>query len=391
MNFSGNVDIFTIVIYVLVALSISFFTRKAVNAGGISSQYTDIDLVCSKIYWNIAVVSISMLTLFATFRLVGVDIGGRDTLGYIKDFLQATSGLSEKGTFFSERLFYEYLHVIRIFTDNYRVFFLISYLFISWSYMMYIKKYSRLEYSTIPYLLLVFLFIKGFSSVRTSLAVALITIGLVYIDKRRIFSFCLMVASVFVHRMSILFILVFLFYYLFKKYLCRITRIKLVIYLGIFIAASVVVSSKLRSIIMAFDWMSSTDLWYVSYKGISLLDKWPMWFAHALLLVCYLIVARKETETDKEHIAPVKIIFLFDLIILPMALTLGIYRANEFFFINRMVLWGYVINLGSNFFAKNSKQIYKIIVLCLFIAWFIFRLYSEGFDLGVMYYRFSIS
>lgn len=391
MNFSGNVDIFTIVIYVLVALSISFFTRKAMNAGGISSQYAEIDMVCSKRYWDIAVVPIFMLTLFATFRLVGVDIGGRDTLSYIKDFLQATSGLSEKGTFFSERLFYEYLHVIRIFTDNYRVFFLISYLFISWSYMMYIKKYSRLEYSTIPYLLLVFLFIKGFSSVRTSLAVALITIGLVYIDKRRIFSICLMVASVFVHRMSILFILVFLFYYLFKKYLCRIPRIKLVIYLGIFIAASVVVSSKLRSIIMAFDWMSSTDLWYVSYKGISLLEKWPMWFAHALLLVCYLIVARKETETDKEHIAPVKIIFLFDLIILPMALTLGIYRANEFFFINRMVLWGYVINLGSNFFAKNSKQIYKIIVLCLFIAWFIFRLYSEGFDLGVMYYRFSIS
>ena len=391
MNFSGNVDIFTIVIYVLVALSISFFTRKAMNAGGISSQYAEIDMVCSKRYWDIAVVPIFMLTLFATFRLVGVDIGGRDTLSYIKDFLQATSGLSEKGTFFSERLFYEYLHVIRIFTDNYRVFFLISYLFISWSYMMYIKKYSRLEYSTIPYLLLVFLFIKGFSSVRTSLAVALITIGLVYIDKRRIFSICLMVASVFVHRMSILFILVFLFYYLFKKYLCRIPRIKLVIYLGIFIAASVVVSSKLRSIIMAFDWMSSTDLWYVSYKGISLLEKWPMWFAHALLLVCYLIVARKETETDKEHIAPVKIIFLFDIIILPMALTLGIYRANEFFFINRMVLWGYVINLGSNFFAKNSKQIYKIIVLCLFIAWFIFRLYSEGFDLGVMYYRFSIS
>lgn len=391
MIFSGNVDLFTIVIYIVVAFSISYITRKAMNVGGISSQYNNNDVFCSNRFWNLAVLLILVLTMFATFRLVGVDIGGRDTLRYIKQFLQATSGLSEKGSFFSEGLFYEYLCVIRKFTDNYRIFFLVSYFFISWSYMMYIKKYGRLEYSTIPYVLLAFLFIKGFSSVRTSLAVALITIGLVYIDKRKILSFCLMIASVFVHRMSVLFIIVILFYYLFKKYLCRISRIKLVIYLGIFIAASIVVSSKLRSIIMTFDWMSSSDLWYVSYKGISLLEKWPMWFAHVLLLVCYLIVARKETETDKEHIAPVKIIFLFDLVILPMALNLGFYRANEYFFINRMVLWGYVVYLGSKFFAENSKQIYKAIVLCLFIAWFVFRLCSEGFDLGIMYYRFSMS
>lgn len=84
MIFSGNVDLFTIVIYIVVAFSISYITRKAMNVGGISSQYNNNDVLCSNRFWNLAVLLILVLTMFATFRLVGVDTGGRDTLRYMK-------------------------------------------------------------------------------------------------------------------------------------------------------------------------------------------------------------------------------------------------------------------------------------------------------------------
>ena len=173
-----------------------------------------------------------------------------------------------------------------------------------------------------------------------------------------------MIASIFVHRMSLLFIFVYLFYYLFKKYGLKISKLKLAIFIAIFISISVIAATRLQEIVSKFSILNSTDLWYLLHnKGNTLLEVWPMWFAHVLLLMAYLCVSRFETKESKQKIASVKTIFMFDIIILPMALTLGMYRANEYFFVNRMILWGYVVSLGQHYFADNSKKVYKTMIL----------------------------
>lgn len=385
-----RIDIFTIITYLFMALLIFGRTKKALYKERFLSGTNNRVSAYSRAYWKTIICLVIILTFVATFRMVGTDIGGRDTLNYINEFLQS-SNMEMSTDFLSEWLFSAYLIFIRYFTDNYRWFFFFSYLFIAWTYFLYIKKYGSTYYSSIPYLLLAWAFVKNFSSVRTGIAVALITIALVYIEKKKILSLILMIASIFVHRMSLLFIFVYLFYYLFKKYGLKISKLKLAIFIAIFISISVIAATRLQEIVSKFSILNSTDLWYLLHnKGNTLLEVWPMWFAHVLLLMAYLCVSRFETKESKQKIASVKTIFMFDIIILPMALTLGMYRANEYFFVNRMILWGYVVSLGQHYFADNSKKVYKTMILLLFVFWFVFRLISEGYDLGIMYYRFAL-
>lgn len=383
-----NIDFLTIVVYVIMALLTAYIARKALWKYEISIQNGCSETVASRQYWSVAIVGILFLTSVATFRMVGIKIGGTDTLDYIRTFLSI--GSIKEISWLSEPLFRAYLLVIRYCTSNYRWFFFTSYLIISISYFAYIKEYGSAYYSSIPYLVIALFFLKDFSSVRTGLAIALITFGLVNIEKRRILSIILMVSAILVHRMSILFVLVYLFYFLFKNVLAKISKIKLITFVVTFIVLSIALASQLQNNFKISSILDSTDTWYVlRNRGKSLLSRWPMLFAHIMLMVVYLLMRRFENKDEKNSIEPVIIVFSFDIIILPMALTLGIYRENEFFFLNRLILWGYVVSIGNKLFSRKSRWTYRIIVLILFAFWFVFRLFSEGPDLGIMYYRFA--
>ncbi len=344
-----------------------------------------------RVNWLWGVGLVWVFAFWATFRKVAPFLGGIDSLNYIEMFqtaLMATATDYIKGDI-TEPLFFYYCQNIRLVTDNYLVFFAISYSLIPLSYLIFIKTYCSRTVSYIPFCLLVFPFLHSWCTLRSSLAIALFLIGLSAYKKNRAIGAALIFATFGIHRMSAIYIPIVFFIWFFEKKIEKISKWKLLFLLVLGIVLSILGAYRLQSYIVSNRLLDGTDLWYLKkMQGTSLLTRYPMFFAQSLLLIVLLTFENMGAIKKTKEFVDIKTLCYFDFILLPATIVCGFWRANQFLYVARLILWGMLIKSGELYINGRYRFMYRAVVLCLFLAWLSFRIYSEYYGLGIMPYKF---
>lgn len=379
-------DISTLIIYVIMAISSAVFIKKGALLSQPDGMYSNNRIKLNR--WHI--LFIIVLTMFATFRCVGSRIGGTDAMNYIREFegsSSITQAIFNNTLSIKEFVFAFYTFVLRCISPDYHLYFFVSYLFIAFTYICFFCKYANKIESKIPYVYLFFFFLKTFCSLRTGLAVAVFLWAIIFIDKK-ILSALLMICAVFVHRATIIYAMFYLFYWLFQSKIKRKSGRTIFAFCVAIVFLMQAVAMVLKPYILQLGFINATDYYYIaSDRGGSIFTRWIMFLPQILLLFIFLFFKKRNDDTANEVISTCVI---FDIIIIPFALSMGLFRANEYMFMPRLVLWShYVTLIETRFIAKTraNKLIYRGIVFALFMAWFLFRLTHEWYDLGIMYYR----
>ena len=157
-------------------------------------------------------------TSFATWRYVASGIGGMDASAYIQYFDVC---LYPKDYWFAEHvdLLYRIVNkAIRLLTSDYHFLFIILYGFIVLSYIFFVEEFRFAKMSYIPLILLVYVYIRGFNTLRTNLGTACVLLSIVCMHRgKKIKTVLFAVASVLFQVASLVYAGFVLFYYLYKK------------------------------------------------------------------------------------------------------------------------------------------------------------------------------
>lgn len=332
-------------------------------------------------------------TFVASFRMVTNKIGGTDTPNYIMFFEYCNNDIywGWMNHAAADLIFKWINKIVRYISDDYHVYFIVIYSFMSLAYIYFLKRFSPKNTNYAPYVLTFFLFLRSFSSIRSNLAIAFISLALILLcEKRYRSAYVLAIASAFVHKSSALYALVVPFCHIFLR---RDLSKKVVI--ALIIGSSLFATTVQSLFITTF---ADVDLngAYASYAsrslGTSFFDNaWKIAFEQMLLgLFCFLNSKKIFNEMKKEEIGlEIKCIWLvcmFDLILIPMNYILSIWRSYEYFYLARIVMWGVILRIMLRNKTRFSRTLITAVVLVLFVAWMIFRINKTWEDTHLMPY-----
>lgn len=386
--YTESYDILTFLIYIFVGLVCSgLINRFRITNYGLIAENPYVDR--TKKSMQSLVLLVLFLTLFAALRKIDINIGGADAINYQQSFLNALSSEFEiEDLWTSEFLFTIFTKAIRFFTKSTRVYFFICYGFIAIAYMVFINKFITSNLCTIPMILLVFPYLKSFCTLKTGMAVAVFLLGVVELEKRKRLGILLILSTFFIHRMSIIFIPFVIYKFLYERFFERIGKVKWGLLCIVFIVLSYIVSQRLKMFVIASEFLNSTDMYYITHAiETSIWSRWPMYIAQLTLLIALFLFRNRIPDNDRK--SELIEFCTYDFIVLPASLVFGFWRANEYFYIARLLSWGMVIPAIESYFTPNSKKIIRCASVIIFVSWLIYRVYSECFELKIMPYVLS--
>lgn len=345
----------TLLLYIAIGLCIVFFVRTNINS--------------NKKGYSFYILFI-LLLIFTVSRKVGINLGGMDSISYENIFINRDfTRLIENNEF----LFVYFTDIIRSFTENPIIYRLFCYALIIFSYIYFIKEFCPRSASPIPYFLVMYPLLMSFNTMRNSMAVAMILIGLVLVNNRKdIWGILFVISSIFFHRMSIIYTPVIIFYYLFRKVDLFKSKKFLALALAIATFVSSVVGSTLQGYVLSAGFLDRNDLYYFTMNSDSSFTSALAFFIPLLLISIFMVM-----NTDKQLFEKHKALYLFvlfDIIIYPCTFIFGMWRANEYLYIPRLTLWAILLFTFFQKFNSSTRTFVKIAALGIFILWFVDRL-----------------
>ena len=349
-----------------------------------------------KIKISLSILSWYIIWLFfAVFRFVDVGRGGSDAVTYISYFSICLDNDSNHIYARHNDFLYVILNKgLRIFTTNYHWLFFVVYSIMILSYIQIIKKLCIKKYiSYIPISILIYIYIRGFTSIRTNLSVSLVLLSIVCCSRKKYKSSILLAfSSVFMQKASIFYAFYLAIYMLYKEK--KLTLSKCIIFMILSSIAGVISQWVILHTNISF--LESGA--YVYYAGISLEKSffdsfWKIAFPQLLLLAALIILNKKllvfENKMDidsREKFRFVRLLCYYDIMLIPVTYILNLWRGYEYLYIIRLIMWGYIITCCSADLSKNTRKIFKLVCLLLFLSWMAFRLYKTYEDSALMPY-----
>lgn len=331
---------------------------------------------------------ILMLTLFAALRKVAPGIGGTDSIGYEYGFLRANVSLERFEE--TDLLFGQYLFWLRKITSSPLVFRFVSYFFISFSFCYFIKRLCPKNVSCLPFILVMYPFICGLSSMRNTMAIGFTLLALVALFDKRYWVCALMVlCSIGTHRMMIIFLPMFLVYKPFSRFIINCSRQRLFIFLTISITILTVLARAAQELIILFSLLendTTADAIYITKTvNKSILSSWPM-FVQQFLLLVFLFMNFERFKSRKTQFALV--LSCWDAIITLPCLVLGMWRIAQCLYIPTLILWGVLIHIFYDKFQPRYRLLFSLIFLLGFTFIFYKRIESVYDTSSLMPYMF---
>ena len=376
-------DIYSLILYIAVALvGCICFQRANIS----NTAFYKLRILNAPLYYLLFVF---IFVFIAVCRKIGYGIGGTDALGYIENFIhifEYSSRFQEQ-----EQLFLYFNKLVRSFTDNYRVYLFICYSFIAFSYVYFLKNFYSPRASYIPLLLLIIPFLRSFSSLRSSLAISLFLIGLVLflVKQRRNWGIFFIIATFWIHRMSILYIAFVPFYYIFRRCIVKLQGKSLFLFFLVFLVGGYLFSKLLQNYVLAMQFFySETDAWYLSSSlDMNLMSRWPMMINYILLLCAIFYLHKRIPSTDRMN--NLKILVSYDIFVMLPSLIFGMWRANEYLYLARLAMWGVLIKVFLDNFKPILRPFLRVVIFVLFLSWLVFRIYQDYAELSIMPYVFD--
>ena len=240
-------------------------------------------------YWCI-------LTFLAAFRYVDASgVGGADIPGYVNDFELSTVferfiwlDLNKIATLRTrEPLLYIFFYIVRKFTANFRIMFLLYYGFFSFCIIRFLMYFSKAVNGISSLVLVPTLFISylyGFSSMRFSLAVGLFLISMIYYDQKKMMGSVLFSAlAFFSHYLIILPIMTIFVEHMIDRFgLRRKVKKRTVITFAVIIELVIYVGSS-----VLYSILNATKYYLYLSQGNSLRGQIPYIISGMMLIVFY--------------------------------------------------------------------------------------------------------
>lgn len=365
--------IMSIVITLLLHLTFKYYFLKKDNKKN------------TKLYYCYAVVFVLLLTVVAVLRKVDVGIGGADAQNYIDHFRNKTAIINwvKKGEF----IFAYFTAFIRLFTNDYRIYFFVIYATMALSYLIFIKTYTSKNVSYIPMLALIYFYLLSFSIIRTVFAIAIFLLGLSLFKKHKIWGSLVIASTIFIHRASVFAVGVILFYFIYKKWLSKLKWKQQIVLFTILSIVLSLLAFGIKEILISSNYITPADKNYIKVANErTALNVLNLGLTSLLLFIA---MAISDKNVDKnENYEFLKIINLYCFIFVYPLIILGIFRFTEYFYIARLLMWGILIVSIYNNYLKSYKlkKLFIFIVVVLFIAFVVYRLYrSINFDNFILY------
>ena len=336
--------------------------------------------------------------LATVFRVVDVNIGGSDAINYVRYFQNCLEPLSNQNQYAVRADFgFRYIcKCIRLFTSNYHIFFAIIYGIIICSIILLFNEFSFSSVNAIPYILIFYIHLLGFSSIRTSLSMAFLFIAIVFLKRKKSLECVIMcILSIITHKASILYASSLLFYKLFSR--IKIKTRDIIIWM----LATFVIGRMFQVFFLKFgNYLFDSEV-YVKYirssVGVSFFqDFWKLALGQIMLLIMYLIFYKRVevdmnqgNEEDKKRYKMIKLFSIFDFMMISVCFLLNIWRGYQYFFFFRLMLWAEIFNIILKFFSKNSRRFVKYIFIIFVIIYLIFRISTMYDKSCLLPYKFN--
>ena len=369
----------TLILYVVCALLSTLCLRISIKAKPLKgdTNYTG--------YLGLYVIYIllAVLRYVGPYGLVGIDSYQYETL-----FLNCLNSFTR---FEEQDLLYGFLtKLIRHVTSNPVIFRFIWYSVIIFGYIFFIKTFSRRWISVIPFIALMIPYLKSLNTMRSSIAAAVILIGIcLFYRKYKISGILLIISAVFIHRMSIIFTLFIPFYWIFNKYKIAASRTKLLAFSSVIIIIGYTLAIRLQSYVIANNMLEGADMYYIQKtQGGNIFAGVVVLFPLVLILAMWLI-CQKRIKKLHVNIPPLlTMMVIYDIILTPAAMIMGMWRANEYFLCARLMLWAYLIPVFLTFFKPETRNVVRLGFFFGFTGWLIYRILREWEPCGLMPYLF---
>ena len=333
-------------------------------------------------------------TSLATFRYIGyyngVIVGGMDAPMY-KEFFEICRSENQRNlySYHTESLFQLFTKLVRLLTDDYRIYFAISYGFIVIAYLLFIKEFVDSNKNCFVYSMLFFVYLKSFCAFRTHLAIAILLISIVLINRNKsVIGIVLALSTISIQRGSIFFALFPVFFWVNKRKTIKLKTCLVLIILGV----SVGVISQKIAIHGSYSWMMGGA--YQKYAQASMnagytIDYLKLIFEQLLIIVLFFIydknmIASRETSCKSSKYEMLRVIMIYDSMLVPISYVLNIWRGVDYFFLPRLIILDNIISLMSSALKNNNeRKAFNMAVLIIIVSCFVFRL-STVYDISAL-------
>lgn len=334
----------------------------------------------------------------AVFRLVDFPIGGTDATNYIEYFqICRNNYMPEYFEHFAGDILFKILNQsIRLFTSDYHWYFIAIYGLMCYVFIEFCRFFCPKKASFLPFVLVFFLYLRGFTSIRSHLSIVVILIACILLSKEKNKSAVIVALSAaLIHKAALLYAMCIPFCLFFLKR--KITIKAIIILLAIAISTSTILQEYFILFTMDMELSGS----YASYASRSLEtsfwgNAWKIAFEQMLLGVFIFIYYKKlmsyiNTQNNlwQQRINIIYLICIFDLLLIPANYTLSIWRGYEYFYLPRLVMWGILLYIIIEKYPLKYKPLLSFIILCCFVAWMVFRVWSTWESSGLMPYVFA--
>lgn len=370
MNISPSWSFPTLILYISMGILCAWCCQKAKQAELTTGTKRT---AFSREYWPWYAVWIFL----AVFRLIEDGIGGTDAPNYIKYFQDCLTTPEDS----TETVFRWFNKGIRLLFNDYHWYFLVYYSLLVVMMALVVNEFSRVETSCVPLCILVFLFIRSFSAMRSIMAGMVLSISVVFFSREKYWLAVLFaVFSIFTHVSAILYAVFYVYYFLFykRKITVRQVLILFVLAYGVAIGGQWLIVSGalpfLRNIgTGAYESYASKTL------GKSLLEMFSISNIPQVALAVVMMLLQKEIDGEivaQEHNEARKLEILmhlcyFDFFAVPVITVLNVYRGYEFFYVARLAMWGEMIHIVQSKVERNFGKKYSIYVPYLFAGVFV--------------------
>lgn len=333
---------------------------------------------------------------FAAFRLININgVGGADAFAYITYFDNCLNPYYEMYSHYG--IVWRYICIIikKIFID-YHLFLFIYHGFLVYSYQKFINEFMPPSRIASPMILVFFIFLRGFNTFRTNVSVALILLAIVYLYQKKYLKVIIfLVLSVNIQVASLIYCAFVPFYYLFKNGRLSLKGFAIISFF-VAIAAPFVrdffinyIGRYLGHAYLSYAMRSIGHSFFENY--------WKIAFDQLLLAAAVIIYNKQITNRiknyDTKYSNKVYLIWtmcLFDFSMIPVSFTMSIWRAYEYFYIPRLIMWNEIIDIIRIRYKLKRKNV-ETIANIAFIAWLVFRIANTWQDSRYLPYVFTFS
>ena len=338
---------------------------------------------------------IVILLFFAVFRYVGyhrgVLVGGSDAITYISYFDECLWNSTHIYSNHVEIGFQIFTKCIRSITDNYHLYFCIIYIIILSSLWLFVKEFSRHKISYIPMLMIMLIYVKSFTVIRTALSISLILLGIIALRRNKaIPCIVLMLLSVLFQRASVVYACFPLFYLVYQKR--KLTKGHAICFVIISAIIGILLQKFLSSGVFFMFSGGAYDKYVVSSLSTGYWMDYLKIIFDQIIVLCLIIfydklLTKNLNPENRESYTLLTSMCYYDLLMIPVCGILGIWRANEYFFIARLLMLGmFIYQVKKYKINDSSKRLFCLIMMLIIILWFSFRMLTIYDKSSVMPY-----